>query len=103
MNQPVTITQRHLDMLACLCEFLEVEEDHGFVPCFNAKRPFGNSGNKQVACDIARLFGEYTDDLYDDGDQLHALLQELYECTDVLRFILTRADLSDVLGQKTTA
>jgi len=89
-------------MLAGLCEYLEVEENHGFVPCFDAKRPFGNSGYRQVACDIARLFGEYTDDLYDDEDQLHALLREFSECTDVLRFILTRADLSDVLGQKTS-
>jgi len=43
------IEEEHIQLLAEMANLLTLEENFGFVPEFNAKRPFGNSMRAVVA------------------------------------------------------
>jgi len=96
------ITEEHIQLLAGMAELLTREENHGFVPEFNAKRPLGNSMRVSVARDIWVELGNDDDDFDWDNDTLHdELIDTLRECTPVLKAILRSPDMKDFVGMET--
>lgn len=96
------ITEEHIKLLAGMAELLELETDSfGFVPQFNAKRPFGNSMRHIVAADVLEQLDEDRDDLdFDDEDRVSELIELLQECTPVLKAILGSPDMTDFVGME---
>jgi len=86
------ITEEHIKLLAGLTEYLECEENFGWVPRFDAKRPFGNSGGR-VGYDAAELL-----DLDPSELNREYALQVLYECTPVLKAILRSPEMQQLVG-----
>jgi hypothetical protein len=97
----ITIDDDHLSILAGMAELLTVEENHGFVPEFNAKRPLGNSMKVSVARDIWNLLGNDDDDFdWDDDEEHERLIGKMRECTAVLKHVLRHGDLGSFVGQE---
>ena len=93
------ITEEHIKLLAGMAELMETEENFGFVPEFNAKRPLGSSMRSSVARDIWEILGNDEDQFDWDDDDLHAELHEkIRECTPVLKAILECQDMVDFIG-----
>lgn len=96
------ITEEHIQMLAKMAELLTLEENFGFIPEFNAKRPFGNSMRAVVAADVLEATGYDRDDFdYEDDEQIRELIELielLQECTPVLKAILQSPDMKDFIG-----
>jgi len=95
------ITEEHIKLLAGMAGLMETEENFGFVPEFNAKRPFGSSMRASVARDAWLLLGNDDDQFdWDDDDAHNELLEKIRECTPVLKAILESPDMGDFIGMK---
>jgi hypothetical protein len=95
------IKKKHIKLLAAMAELMETEANFGFVPEFNAKRPFGNSMSAIVARDALEVLGEDVEDFeYDDRDRINEALNLVRECTPVLKAILRSGDLYGFVGMK---
>ena len=95
------ITEEHIKLLAGMAELMTGDDDsYGYVPTFNSKRPFGNSGNYGVGRDAAEILDldlpEDDEDLCENNRQY--ALQVLYECTPVLKAILGSSDVHGLVG-----
>lgn len=95
------VTEEHIKLLAGMAELMETEENFGFVPEFNAKRPLGSSMRASVARDVWVLLGNDDDQFdWDDADLHRELLDKMRECTPVLKAILESPDMDDFVGMK---
>ena len=96
------ITEKHIQLLAEMAELLTLEENFGFVPEFNAKRPFGNSMRAVVAADALEATGSDSDDFdYEDDERIGEIIELLRECTPVLKAILQSPDMKSFIGTET--
>lgn len=100
-DRRVVITKEHLDLLAAMAHQLEVEENFGYVPQFNSKRPLGSSMRPSVARDIWIVLGRDDDEFDWDDEELHReLVGKMRECTSVLRAVLQSSDMLDFVGME---
>jgi hypothetical protein len=96
------IEEEHIQMLAEMAELLTLEENFGFVPEFNAKRPFGNSMRAIVAADVWDAMGGNRDDVdLDDNERIDELIEWLQDCTPVLKAILRSDKMKEFIGMET--
>jgi hypothetical protein len=93
------ITDEHIKLLTGMARLMQTEENFGFVPEFNAKRPFGSSMRASVARDAWILLGNDDDQFdWDDEDFHEELLEKIRECTPVLKAILDSPEVLKFVG-----